>query len=242
MTIRSVKRLAALFAVSLILLPAAHSYAQVTPDQPAHPEINERLWRWMDEHFTAAFREYTRDARALEPGFQVDASFVRQCLSDMENDGFRFDEEDRNSILSLRYRHPKWVAMALCRAQIGPYIQWTIEDHYAFTQLMLKTGIYENAYGFVDALPDGSCRTSEIYRDALDRALERYPQMAETLETLDAKVEYQRYSHPDFASYELWSVLWYNAATDEQYTLCAKYYVTENEYFPAGTWHVFDFE
>ena len=142
----------------------------------------------------------------------------------------------------MKYHSPKFAIMAVCYTQIGPYIEWTIEDHYAFSQLMLKTGIYDNPYGFMDALPSDGALPSGMYQDALAHALEEFPQWTDRLPVLDVKIEYQRYTHPDFDSYELWSILWYDAKTEKDYTLCAKYYTTENDLSPIGVWHIFNFE
>ena len=50
-----------------------------------------------------------------------------------------------------------------------------------------------------------------MYQDALVHVYENFPQLKELLASLDVKIEYQRYSHPDFNSYELWSILWCDA-------------------------------
>ncbi len=227
------------FGFTMLLSSAS---AQVTPDKALHPETNEYLWAWMNAYFDQllADKEAHTSLRTLYQEDKTD--FIDGLVSAMEEEGFAFLKDDKDKIMRLNYNSPKFPIMAICYTQIGSYIEWTIEDHYEFSQLMIKTGIYENSYGFIDALPSDDKTPSIMYQDALAHALKEFPQMKELLASLDVKIEYQRYSHPDFDSYELWSILWYDARTDSNYTLCAKYYTTENDYCPVGVWHIFDFE
>lgn len=218
------------------------AFAQVTPDKAFHPEINKHLWAWMNTYFDQLLPG-KKENISLRTLYQKDkTTFVDDLLSAMEEVGFVFLEDDKDKIMRLNYESPKFPIMAICYTQIGPYIEWTIEDHYEFSQLMIKTGVYDNSYGFRDALPSDDTMPSKMYQDALVHVHEEFPQMKELLASLDVKIEYQRYSHPDFDSYELWSILWYDAKTESNYTLCAKYYTTENDLSPVGVWHIFDFE
>lgn len=232
-----------LVAVMLVVLgismAASFANAEVTPDNALHPEINKHLWEWMNTYFDQILAN-TQGNKSLSELYQKDKrGFISDLLSAMEKEGFVFHEDDRVKIMRMNHKSPKFPIMAMCYTQIGSYIEWTIEDHYLFSQLMLKAGIY-SPYGFNDTLPSDGILPSRMYQDARTHALESFPEMAAQLDSLDVLIEYQQYSHPDFNSYELWSVLWYDEEMD--YKLCAKLYTTENDLWPVGVWHIFDFE
>lgn len=216
-----------IFMFTIVFSPD-NALANQTPDVAIHPEVNEHLWTWMDSHFIDLYNDNGK------PNC-LDHNFFSTMIEMMESDGFTFSEYDKSIYANSTYPESqlaRWSMHYFCTTLIGPYIEWTIHDQYAFFSLMRRAEIVTDDYGYPPADPQLTTETpSNIYEAAKKLAYDTYGFSDDDLSQYDVLIEFQAFRHPVEPPHERWSVLWcsYHDSIDK-YFLVVTYIIQEERW------------
>ncbi|MBR6029535.1 MAG: hypothetical protein IKP40_10645 [Clostridia bacterium] len=184
----------------------------VTPEEPADPALNEKLWTYLEQVWLPDYQE--------EPKPQWSREDISAFIRGMMRAGFTFPEAFLNTMYgrgSAESRSDVYVLLQTCYAQLGDYLQFTVKDQYRLYQLMRDAGVaaYQDESAQHPALPpEGSPSQADVLASCRSELMSRFRLTEEQLDRMHVLI--RCLTDTDTAGV-LWQLDWMDAEGSTAY-------------------------